>query len=756
MIPSVCFIDFVAPAFGLFQAGQTIVTASVRASLKAAGIPSMIHIDEALPSLNDLVEDILSIADRQVAFRIDERNSRLVEAVITKIFMEEELEIVVFGEQIPQDLKLDRKVTVLTAEDLPSYYCELAGLNICPPPLLAVAPYAAGILSAHDMENYGLLISFKSQEGLINNRELTSLAKDWEKLLSVVGIAEVGSSTRLINLVGPPLDDATYVVLLANLLRAQIPSSVRISLPISFRVLNSQPSLADLSQVIYRIVLDQDLSDNLFNQLSQIAEKNQIQDLIVDCGKIKGDEMGQLRLLQLSEKYNIMLSLRGTIASSDLLPEFLDRALQKSNLAELPLAKGFIKSWTGIYANVNTNGYIKHVKVKEANFTPKLATYLSEIAAISSSVYLEGQKDQRLNDEISFDEDGVATLSDETFTAFEDNLRQLDTLPTNRIMLKDDAMIVNNLLTENKRHLILMPYSQAQTYFEQRTEQNSSELHRDNIYIFQLKDAEDYKSFRNDAETFLTTHSLKGLPLWYGYLENYCRFLNPVNCTVDRMPRIIVGENEEVYTCTTGVDALGSVGQPLFELTQNCYVRRENLIKERGCTGCNARAWCAKCSELDAFIDDYCDLMRHHTHVIDYVMASNIASELVITVPRFFATTAEDISVSSEKMFNLVQTEFKGSVAPYFPKYSYMFCCNKAYVIWAPTSGKFFNMSREFALVTEMLLKRLSVVDIYQAYADQTSLSLDESETVCHKVFDVLNQAGILYRQIEYAAKVEA
>lgn len=155
-----------------------------------------------------------------------------------------------------------------------------------------------------------------------------------------------------------------------------------------------------------------------------------------------------------------------------------------------------------------------------------------------------------------------------------------------------------------------------------------------------------------------------------------------------------------MYLCSNFDHPIGTQKQAIFELTQNCYVQKENQIKERDCNHCVARSWCTKCTQVPTFMADYCDIMRHRTHVIDYIMAGLVYLDMTSSIPVLRNRKPEELKVTSEYMYNLTDPADTGSELPYFPKFSYLFTDGDAmHVLWSAASGKFFRISPQFALV---------------------------------------------------------
>ena len=78
---NLCVLEFVRNENGFFVAAQSAATACLRSYLKGRGVHSIAYTDDTLPSLNDLAEDVLSIADDGLVLVANEENKLLVNAL---------------------------------------------------------------------------------------------------------------------------------------------------------------------------------------------------------------------------------------------------------------------------------------------------------------------------------------------------------------------------------------------------------------------------------------------------------------------------------------------------------------------------------------------------------------------------------------------------------------------------------------------------------------------------------------------------
>ena len=115
---NLCVLEFVRNENGFFVAAQSAATACLRSCLKGRGVHSIAYTDDTLPSLNDLAEDVLSIADDGLVLVANEENKLLVNALACRIAQLEDLPIyLLYG---GSDLNCQAEETVTTiAEEVP-------------------------------------------------------------------------------------------------------------------------------------------------------------------------------------------------------------------------------------------------------------------------------------------------------------------------------------------------------------------------------------------------------------------------------------------------------------------------------------------------------------------------------------------------------------------------------------------------------------------------------------------------------------
>ena len=182
---NICILKLEKNENGFFIAGQTAESACLRSWLKLNGINSMIYMDDTLPSLNDLAEDVLSVCEDILAIYIDEENKVLADALAYRLRELEDIDIVFLSGSKPEEV----------------FYGLLPESSNKELSIMEVSPYEQKILFAQDAEKYGIWYGRENESGIkeyrnqntiktdINliNQAYSGLAKDNKKLIPCEG-----------------------------------------------------------------------------------------------------------------------------------------------------------------------------------------------------------------------------------------------------------------------------------------------------------------------------------------------------------------------------------------------------------------------------------------------------------------------------------------------------------------------------------------------------------------------------------------
>ena len=731
-----------ATHYRLFGVDAQSAAACLRSYLKGRGVHSIAYTDDTLPSLNDLAEDVLSIADDGLVLVANQENKLLVNALACRIAQLEDLPIyLLYG---GSDLNCQAEETVTTiADGAPEEtLAELLGAEKGQP-LMKCSPYAQQVILPRDAEKFGIWFGRVRRDGSLEYRKAGAVATDVEKIEEAFhGLHQ--EERKTVPCSGLHFRDKTY---LAQVLAcfSQNEAPLRYHCPVSGSILEACPD--DLDAVAWDVSLEADW--NLTKEaaeLERLLQAGKLAAVTLDGALLAQAHPIWRQLMTAAEQGQLKLTVHGTI------PDTADLAwgslLRATALRYVPFSKGFVKSRTGVYSGVVLDGYVKHVEVLAEELDETMYETINELASINSSIYWNPTHGADRGTALTFDQAGVATVADPTYEADQAEKLRHNAIRSNLLRMVDDYLCVDDLAYHAPQKIREIPYTEGKRRIAEL--EGAFGTPQAAFYLFSVDTPEDYACFLADAEQFKETHTFAGLPLACGYLKNYCRFMKSGTCMVDKLPRIQLTGDGNVYLCSNFDHPIGTQKQAIFELTQNCYVQKENQIKERDCNHCVARSWCTKCTQVPAFMADYCDIMRHRTHVIDYIMAGLVYLDMTSSIPVLRNRKPEELKVTSEYMYNLTDPVDTGSELPYFPKFSYLFTDGDAmHVLWSAASGKFFRISPQFALFSEMLFKRLPVAGIVERLQEMLHTKAEENQTIVETIAKVLNESGAMYRPIK-------
>lgn len=739
---NLCVLEFVRNENGFFVAAQSAATACLRSCLKGRGVHSIAYTDDTLPSLNDLAEDVLSIADDGLVLVANEENKLLVNALACRIAQLEDLPIYLLYGGSDLNCQAEETVTTIAEEAPEETLAELLGAEKGQP-LMKCSPYAQQVILPRDAEKFGIWFGRARRDGSLEYRDVRGVATDVEKIEEAFhGLHQ--EERKTVPCSGLHFRDKTY---LAQVLAcfSQNEAPLRYHCPVSGSILEACPD--DLDAVAWDVSLEADW--NLTKEaaeLERLLQAGKLAAVTLDGALLAQPHPIWTQLATTAEQGQLKLTVHGTI------PDTADLAwgslLRATALRYVPFSKGFVKSRTGVYSGVVLDGYVKHVEVLAEELDETMYETINELASINSSIYWNPTHGADRGTALTFDQAGVATVADPTYEADQAAKLRHNAIGSNLLRMVDDYLCVDDLAYHAPQKIREIPYTEGKRRIAEL--EGAFGTPQAAFYLFSVDTPEDYACFLADAEQFKETHTFAGLPLAYGYLKNYCRFMKSGTCMVDKLSRIQLTGDGNVYLCSNFDHPIGTQKQAIFELTQNCYVEKENQIKERDCNHCVARSWCTKCTQVPAFMADYCDIMRHRTHVIDYIMAGLVYLDMTSSIPVLRNRKPEELKVTSEYMYNLTDPADTGSELPYFPKFSYLFTDGDAmHVLWSAASGKFFRISPQFALFSEMLFKRLPVAGIVERLQEMLHTKEEENQTIVETIAKVLNESGAMYRPIK-------
>lgn len=739
---NICFVELKRNEFGLVSAMQSLETACIRDYLQKCGVKSSIYVEESMPSINDMAEDILSLSEDVIIFVMHKECEALTTVLVNYIMGLEDIEVCVISEN-PQ-LEFEYDVTLVNKEvenKLVSMYGNIEMENEVS--ISKVSPYEDGILLTRDYLRHGIWLGNKAR-GL---RNIDSVKKEIGEVLGLYGPEE--EQKKFLSFEGLDIDDLSYIEEVLKCIESKGKVGVIFILPVTQKVLIHIKDLSlQLVNVQFSIQFASELEDRELEVFSGLVTAHKIHEVKIPAEWLtKEDEL--LILLVKAQKAGVLhIKPYGSVDSSKVSDEVRQSVLAKTKKQYYTFYNGYVRSRTGMYAGVKIDGYVHHL---EASKLDSLSNdqLLNETLSINSSIYLCEEKSDVSSVTWVFDEDGIAYMNDRNYNGYVEHMLKNNINPSNLLVLNDNKIHVNNYAYVASSDVISIPYKEAKKTVVEMKERRQRD--KGSAYLIQFIDKEDYQIFLEDAIYYHQNHTFEDLPLIYGFLENSCRFVTQNGCGVEMLPRIKLDNGEGIHFCDLKAEADSKNCNSLFELSHDCLVKKEGVMQQKSCYDCLSSSWCAKCIELPDFVkDDYCGIIKNKAYVLDYVIASYIYMGLTERVPRYFDLMPDEITVSNENMFNLISAEIESNAAPYFSKFTTLFMCREAYLLWTPVSTKYYNVSKQFAIVVELLLKRVEADRVPELLAGILDINEAEGYKMTESILGTLKKAGILCRDIPF------
>ncbi|AGX41353.1 hypothetical protein [Clostridium saccharobutylicum] len=736
MNKNICFIELIKDENGFFKAGQTVETACIRAYLKENEIDSMIYVDESLPSISDMCDDILSLSDEILVFVVHEECKGIMKVLISCIKELEDVEIYILGDTMDVE---DKDIININSEKklIEVLKGEVDNTNS---DFFSVSPYASGILLTRDISKYGIWIGRSTRE----LRQIDAIKKDINELVKAYsGLAE--SEDKVIPFIGQFIEDKEYLENVIDKLKNVNISFLKFLLPVHESNFDEVIKMSrSMPQCKYSLKFETALDENKVNSLLALIQDQKIEGIYFPASWLKEKS----KFISIIHSESIDIFPIGEVDNKALSPETTSIVLENTRLRYLPFYRGFLNSKIGIYGGDKLDGYVHHLEVSDEFMNKNNNDFINEIMSVNSSVYVKDKKLDIGDEKWLFDEKGIANVDSKSFNNVSDSFSKSNVNLSNFIQVSDHSLYNNTLSYVSDTKIYEISYKEGKRNLSHIKEElkNKEKV----VYIFKLVDEEDFKLLLEDAEKYKDSHKLTDLTLAYGYLENSCRFGFSSQCSVSKIPRIKIDSGGNIRTCDMQTEPISKVSDSLFEIEHNCMIKREKKIHEKGCYDCSMSSWCSKCTELPEFMDGmYCEIMKKKSYVLDYTMIPFIYFRLKETNGNYTDIIPDYVIISNEYMYNYIPSEIKGEVAPYLPKFTSLLTINGKCLIWSPATNKYYNVSSELAYIVELLLRRVRAESIPELVSKLLKIDIEKSERIFDFAINAFKKAGVLYREVK-------
>lgn len=730
----VCFAYLKKEKTGLFVFGTNMECSILRSVLRCNGIASMSYLDKDLPSLEDIAEGILSVADRHIVLWVDYDNFLAVKALEYEILKLDDslkiLKLAEYGFEADQELQDFSIISENHEYNIIRFAKEKDEDFIIDKDL---SPYRDGTALLSEAGDLGVLLCSKFSDGEF--RTLNGIMGDMDSINEY----HKDNTGLSIELMGVNLNRHPYYKEILEKLSGMTNKFV---ISVDYEHLQEFKQLSKnirLKIQISSLLEDANTIDNLLDV------KSIIEGISFDISILHNEKNFKELIVEITGKITPNISFFG---ASGYWSEININKLPTENLNLIkPLEcttfhRGYFLSRGGEYVGVPLNGFTKHVQIKYDYINSKILKKLNEFCSVNSSLYIEDYVPANSN-KYHMDQLNKIMVFDEIRDSYRKLMYENCALPINIMALSNDGdMYLNDYYYKPDYKVIRASYSYVRSEIKNLTS--------DKFFLVNICDENDYKCFIKDIEIFIKTNSIAHSPLLHGRLENACRYLSRNFCFVEKMPRFSIGKDGEIYPCFEETEPIGNIEDSYFDVMQEAYVQHENELRSRNCIKCNANAWCPKCTKLPDYLkNDYCDLMLNRSYVTDYILESRMVIKLINTFDNYKDKSPNDFLLANEFMQIYLKDEKNGIESPYFAKYVCLSKCGDDHAIWSPSSGKFFKISKVIAVVAECLLKHWNPTEIPGFIEKYFEIDAQSAQEVCDVSFKKFMDYGLLHRPIK-------
>ena len=737
----VCFVELFRNENGLVEGVQTVRTACIRAFLQQYGIKTVSYINNSLASVNEVADDIMALANEKYVFIIHENCKLINKAIISFMMSNDDVDIYCIDDNQEKILDEVQVIGSNLETDLLKSFSTLENQAIHEKKVLSnISPYTEKIIPKREILKYGIWIGEKEK------RNIDVIDEEIKIIWNIYSDFDT-NEFKTIRFTGDYISEEQYYNTLTDVLEKASMKGFKYLIKINENLLDLNLNERNVeSDIEYEIKIDSNLSKEKVNKLIELLNKGRIKKIAFKAKLAERDNVISELLCKVQEGSGVQLCPIGVINKNNVNTHVYNLIMENTKKYYYTYYRGFLKSKTGLYSGVNIDGYVRHLDINQNSFESMSKDTINEILSINSSIYVRRDDiNTVVDDEIIFDIEGIAHNKNQYYRNLINKISCGEAFPCNLIYINDSRLYLNDIAYQDETNLCDVNYKWATEHIDEIKNYSSTS---DVLYMIDIQDKEDYDLFLADADKYMRTHKIDGLPLAYGFLQNACRFISQNNCSVDKIPRLKVDENEYMHMCDKYVNSEFKA-ETMYELTHNCYVHREKLLSRRGCYDCPTQIWCPKCTELPEYIsENYCQIMKEKTYVLDYVLMPHYITGLRESVKGFKEMDIKEVYISNEYMFNLIDSEIKSDVEPYFPKFTTCIFNGTQNILWSPVNNRYYKLSREFAYYIELLLKRKSMGYILEDLKTKYNISQEEAIVNIKLMNDILKKSGVLYRDV--------
>ncbi len=787
---SISFIYFNKSAEQLLSATHQIDCGSARAYMKEKGIETAQYIQDNLPNLTELAEEVISLGNNFIAFYVNGENYSISKTLSKQLKESEDgINIVWFG-----PLKEDLDDNTFKKADIDAYvYCNyetnilklfetereqwratdgiiIDGLQN-PAEVLVESDfsldsipsvYQTKIIPVDKASSVGLLVGrnytekeeFFSVESIISDLDFlhTNNKKGREIPLKLI-CTDISKHPQLNELM-TSLANNQYLFLFETNINMEVLTPDTLDLFVQsgikrFNVdINSQEGIEKIKACVEKMKQFVTVSKVKFKFSINCCSLENENELIKNLKLLIDEGISDVEALIFTTNKRLdspkNLPKRDIIDGKSLkeyLYNYYDKGVKGKLLYhEIPLINGFNSYMTGIYSQNNMNGFTKHVSVEGGELDSTQYEKLKEYTSINSAVYVNSNN---------------TTTENILYSEGSNVLKSVNSIYDRNVEKADEAnYCLEHLLRieQNKKgtKLILDDYCRIESLNLDIKKYSKAKIsnYDEPLDFIRIESKEDLENFWDEIDYFMSTGRLNKSYLIPSFLVDSCRWMD--GCSLTKLPRFRLNKNDEILPCLDCNKSIGSIDDMQFDVIQQTYILTEEEQLKRDCDSCEIADHCSKCVMLPDFLssEEYCEMRRQRPYIAYYINIVNQLKFLKKSTGTFKNIKISDILVSSKYASHYTKNmEVVGEI-DYFHEFVHLFVINGIPVFFMPLTGKLYKLTEHLAVIMELMFKGLAVEEIKQYIKNMYKLDDEQVSKDFNEAVELFANTGSLKRAV--------
>lgn len=766
-------------ADGFFVADHHYDCGYIRTYVKQKEMNITQYINYNLRTISETVDDLLSMGNKTIIFCVDESNYMLNSVITKELKMNDDrIFIVWFGkavEKYKKSMKDDYSVDLL----LTNHYAEniYSLLTIKPEEVhlpeesikgihidndSCISPYMTEIIPVNEVGNTGTRL-YRNIPYIPENK--IAYLKTATEELDFFQLHHIEDRIQYMD-----EDLLASTNLFCKLLESIIENKYSFSLSGKLNIENLTEHILRKMMVAKFDYIEIQINQYHFSkallsikELISIAHKNGITvnfsiQLPNNPSIDKSNEF--LQLYQIlkeydSEKINYKLETKNAEEYQDNLlfrnkyPQYLAADIllnpaykSTSKNIQKKLVNEYISYLTGYYHYRLEVGDVRHIEIEKDIIPSETYRKLSNYLGINTSIInrMKEVKESITNQEI-YNLDDYAMRSIDN--VYDHNLLSAQTSQTYfshyyQLYKKEERanqMLIDDYLVQPEDQILEIPYSKIDD-------------HRlmEEFNLLKIETKEDLEKYLEDVQHFDETGQFNHLYEVSSFLIDGCRWGGPRQCSLTKLHRFRINENEDILPCGGCNKTIGNLDDSMIDVIDTTFTITQEEESNRGCATCEVRDVCSKCSFLPEFMTayQYCSTRKNYKNISGYMEVSNLIYTLSRNSSIFSRSNLKDLKVSSNSVTHTMSNSIEGGEDTLIKPYIYLIYLKGDPMIVNGFNFKVSKVSKPLAFIFEGLLKRVANDHMISQIAKSYYVDEEKAAQFLKNAWDIFFQAGYL------------